>query len=80
MTKTQAQILESIAALSEPDRQALVEHLVETHLGAPSFYRRMTPEQLSHLDQGIAEADRGEFSPAEDVFERVAKRRPSSAQ
>jgi predicted transcriptional regulator len=80
MTKTQAQILESIAALPDSDRRALVEHLVAAHLGESSFFDRMTPEQRTRLDQGIAEAERGEFAPAESVFDRIARRRPASAQ
>ena len=76
MTKTQAQILESIAALPEPDRRALVEHLVEANLGGPSFFDQMTPEQRAHLEQGIAQANRGEFTSADVAFERIRGRRP----
>jgi hypothetical protein len=74
MTKTQASILESIAALPDNERRELVEHLVAANLGAPSFYERMTPEQRAHLAEGIAEADRGEGRPAGDVYADLARR------
>jgi predicted transcriptional regulator len=39
-----------------------------------SFYDRMTPEQCAELDEGIAQAERGQVRPAEEVFDRLAKR------
>ena len=39
-----------------------------------SFYDRMTPEQRAELDEGIAQAERGQVRPAEEVFDRLAKR------
>ena len=39
-----------------------------------SFYDRMTPEQHAELDEGIAQAERGQVRPAEEVFDRLAKR------
>ncbi|MGH6815286.1 MAG: hypothetical protein ACREC6_06260 [Hyphomicrobiaceae bacterium] len=74
MTKTQIRIVESIAALPEAERRALVEHLVATHLGETGFYERMTPEQMTHLAEGIAQADRGEGRPAEEVYANLARR------
>ena len=74
MTRNQAQILESIAALPETERRELVRHLVEANLAAPSFLERMSPEQRAHLNQAIAEAERGEFVEADEVFDRLARR------
>ena len=74
MTRTQATILESIAALPEAERRELIEHLVATNVGAPSFFERMTLEQRAHLAEGIAQADRGEGRPAEEVFADLARR------
>jgi hypothetical protein len=74
VTKARAEIIESVAALFGAERRALVEHLVATNLGAPSFYERMTPEERAHLDEGIAQADRGEGRPAEDVYAELAQR------
>jgi predicted transcriptional regulator len=39
-----------------------------------SFYDRMTTEQRAELDEGIAQAERGQVVPAEKVFDRLAKR------
>jgi predicted transcriptional regulator len=38
-----------------------------------SFYDRMTPEQRAELDEGIAQAERGQVLPAEEVFDRLAR-------
>jgi predicted transcriptional regulator len=40
----------------------------------------MTPEQLAELDEGIAQAERGQVRPAEEVFERLARRFGFSAE
>jgi hypothetical protein len=71
MTKSQAQILESIAALPEDERRALVGHLVSAHFDRPSFLKSMTPEQRARLDASIAEADRGELIDAATVWDRL---------
>jgi hypothetical protein len=39
-----------------------------------SFYDRMTSEQRAELDEGIAQAERGQVRLAEEVFDRLAKR------
>jgi hypothetical protein len=39
-----------------------------------SFYDRMTPQQRATLDEGIAQAERGQVRPAEEVIDRLAKR------
>ena len=39
-----------------------------------SFYDRMTPQQRATLDEGIAQAERGQVRPAEEVFDRLTKR------
>jgi len=64
MTKTQAHIVELIAQLPLAERRELFEHVQETGLLDESFYSRMTPEQRAQLDDGIAQADRGESSMA----------------
>jgi predicted transcriptional regulator len=74
MTKTQASILESIAALPEAERRELIEHLVASNMGASSFYERMTPQQRAHLAEGIAQAERGDGKPAEEVYAELARR------
>jgi hypothetical protein len=74
MTKTQTENIESIAAQPEAERSHLVEHLVATNLGAPSVYERMTPEERAHLAESIAEADRGEGRPADEVYAELTRR------
>jgi predicted transcriptional regulator len=39
-----------------------------------SFYSRMTPEQRAQLDDGIAQADRGEVVDGDEAFNRLASR------
>jgi len=34
----------------------------------------LTPEQRAALDEGIAQAERGQVLPADEVFDRLAKR------
>ncbi len=74
MTKSQAQIVELIAQLSLAERRELIEHVRETGLLEESFYSRMTPEQRAQLDEGIAQADRGEVVDGDEAFNRLASR------
>ena len=78
MTKTQAQIIELFRTLNPAEQREIAEQLYETAVG--SFYDRMTPEQRSELDEGIAQAERGQVVPAEEAFERLAKRFGFSAE
>jgi hypothetical protein len=34
----------------------------------------MTPQQRAELDEGITQAERGQVRPAEEFFDRLAKR------
>ncbi len=74
MTKTQEQILELIAKLPLSERREVVDHIHEARLLDDSFYDSMSPDQREHLDEGIAEAERGEGEPATVVFDRITKR------
>jgi hypothetical protein len=74
MTRAEAQILESIAALPEAERRSLVKFLIETNMDRPSFVSSMTPEQLQRLQEGIQQAERGEYSPAAEVYARLKQR------
>ena len=74
MTKTQAHIVELIAQLPIAERRELFEHVQETGALDESFYSRMTPEQRAQLDDGIAQADRGEVVDGNEAFDRLAKR------
>ena len=72
MTKTH--IVELIAQLPLAERRELFEHVQETGALDESFYSRMTPEQRAQLDDGIAQADRGEVVDGNDAFNRLASR------
>lgn len=73
MTKTQAQIIELFKTLDPTEQREIAEQLLETTV-VGSFYDRMTPEQRAELDEGIAQAERGQVLPAEEVFDRLARR------
>jgi predicted transcriptional regulator len=74
VTKTQVHIVELIAQLSLAERRELFEHVQETGLLDGSFYSRMSPEQRAQLDDGIAQADRGEVVDGDEAFNRLASR------
>jgi predicted transcriptional regulator len=74
MTRTQAQIVELIAQLPLAERRELIEHVQASGLLGDSFYSRMTPEQRAQLDNGIAQADRGEVVDGDETFKRLASR------
>jgi predicted transcriptional regulator len=73
MTKTQTQIIELFKTLGPVEQREVAEQLYERTV-AGSFYDRMTPEQRAALDEGISQAERGQVVPAEEVFDRLAKR------
>ena len=74
MTRTQAEIVELIAQLPLEERRELMEHVQESGLLAESFHERLTDVQRAQLEEGIAQADRGEVTNADDVFNRLASR------
>jgi predicted transcriptional regulator len=73
MTRTQAQIIELFKTLDRAQQREVAQQLYE-RAAVGSFYDRMTPQQLAELDDGIAQAKRGEARPAEEVFDELAKR------
>jgi hypothetical protein len=79
MTKTQAQIIELFKTLDPTEQREIAEQLYERTV-AGSFYDRMTPQQRGELDEGIAQAERGQVRPATEVFDRLAKRFGFSAE
>jgi predicted transcriptional regulator len=74
MTKAQAQIVELIAQLPLSERRELIAHVQQVGLLGESFYSRMTPEQRAQLEEGIAQADRGEVVDGQEAFDRLAAR------
>jgi len=79
MTKIQAQIIELFRTLEPAEQREIAEQLYETTVAGP-FYDRMTPEQRAELDEGIAQAERGQVLPADEAFDRLAKRFGFSAE
>ena len=74
MTKTQAQIVELIAQLPLAERRELFEHVQETGLLDESLYSGLTPEQRAQLEEGIAQAEKGEVVDGNEAFDRLATR------
>jgi predicted transcriptional regulator len=79
MNKAQAQIIELFKTLEPAEQREVAEQLYERTM-AGSFFDRMTPEQRAELDEGIAQAERGQVLPAEEIFDRIAKRFGFSAE
>jgi len=79
MTNTQAQIIELFKTLDQTQQREVAQQLYERAV-VGSFYDRMTPQQRAELDEGIAQAERGQVRPADEVFERLAKRFGFSAE
>jgi hypothetical protein len=74
MTSTQTQIVELIARLSLDERRELIEHVRAAGLLDDAFYARMPPDERAQLDEGIAQADRGEVVDGNEAFDRLAAR------
>jgi hypothetical protein len=70
MTKTQAKIIELFKTLDQTEQREVAQQLYERAV-VGAFYDRMPPRQRAELDEGIAQAERG---PANEVFDRLAKR------
>lgn len=73
MIETRQRILELFETLAPAERRELVEQLAERSEEDLRF-GRLAPEQAAKLDEGIAQAKRGETVPAEEAFDRLAKR------
>ncbi len=74
MTKTQAEIVELIARLPLAERRELIEHVQESGMLEDTFYSRMTSGQRAQLEEGAAQADRGEVVDGNEAFDRLASR------
>lgn len=74
MTDMQARIVEMIAQLSLEERRELMAHIRQSGLLEDSFFAGMTSAQRAQLDEGIAQADRGDVVDGNEAFERLASR------
>lgn len=59
MTAAQTQILDLFRALTPSEREALLPSLVDS-LDADDIFDGLTPEQVAALEEGLAQAERGE--------------------
>lgn len=80
MTRTQEQIIELLAGMPLDQRREVVEHIRQSSLLDEALYDRMSPEQRAHLQEGAAEADRGEGQEATVVMDRLARKLGVAAQ
>lgn len=78
MTGKQAQIPDLFHTLAPDEQREVVESLSAATLHEPRFGRLTNDERLK-LDDGIAQAQRGDVVPAEAVFDRLAIRFSFSA-
>jgi putative addiction module component (TIGR02574 family) len=72
MNTPQIKIVELFDRLPVDDRQELAEHLYQR--AQPEFLVNMSTGQRAELDAGLAEADRGEGTPEDDVFRRLEQK------
>jgi hypothetical protein len=59
MTKTPAKIIELFKTLDQTEQREVAQQLYERAVMG-SFHDRMTPQQRVELDEGIAQAERGQ--------------------
>jgi hypothetical protein len=74
MIKSKAEILQSIAALPDEERQELVEHLIATRMDGPGVLDRLAERDRADLSEGIAQADRGQVISSDELKDRMARR------
>jgi hypothetical protein len=74
MTTIQAQIIELMGKLPLPERRQLVEHMYDVNLFDESVYDHLPAEQRARLDESIAQVERGETIPSDQVFDELAKK------
>ena len=73
MTTAQAQIYELFKALPIEDQRDLLSQLSETVEGDISF-DDLRVEDVAAIEEGIAQAERGEVVDADEVLDRIAAR------
>ncbi len=80
MTRIQEKIIELLAGMPIEQRREIVEHIRRSSLLEETFYDPMSPEQRAHLQDGAAEADRGQGEDASLVMDRLARKFGVSAE
>lgn len=64
--KTLTDVLERVKAWPEQDQEALVEYVLEIEAQRTGIYV-MTEKERAAVNEGLAEAERGEFVSEEDM-------------
>ena len=72
MTTQQDHILDLIARLPLEQRRELLGRIYETEMLGRQSVGKLPPELESDLRESIAEADRGDVVPADEVFAELA--------
>ena len=73
MNTAQAQILQLFEALPIDDRRDLLARLAET-VEDDEAIDDLSAEDIAAIEEGIAQAERGEVVDAEEVLDRIAAR------
>jgi hypothetical protein len=72
MTAAQTRILEMFRALSPEERETLLPELAETIL--PVAFDDLSPEVKAAIEEGLAQAERGETISGEELFGRLREK------
>ena len=74
MSTQQDHILDLIARLPLDQRRELLDRIYTSALIGSNSGGSLTPEIEAELRESIAEADRGDVIPAEEVFAEIAQK------
>ena len=73
MDTTQAQIFQLFQALPDSDRRQLLARLSES-LEDELSMDDLSLEEIAAIDEGLAQAERGETIDSDELFDRLAKK------
>ena len=73
MTSAQSQILELFRALSPEEKEALLPQLAESVIDV-GVYDDLSAEEIAAIEEGIAQAERGETLDGDQLFDNLAKK------
>ncbi len=73
MTSAQSQILELFRALSPDEKESLLPQLAESVIDV-GVYDDLSAEEIAAIEEGIAQAERGETIDGDELFDNLAKK------
>ena len=73
MTSAQSQILELFRALSPDEKESLLPQLAESVIDV-GVYDDLSAEEIAAIEEGIAQAERGETLDGDQLFDNLAKK------